>query len=93
LQEARRKRDDARVQLAGGQDPLLQRRIAKVVSSQLDHQHTFEAVARQWLLFASHPGIRSTPALCGNALSSMSIAPVLNELLNCADLVPVMRQT
>lgn len=48
LQEARRKRDDARVQLAGGQDPSLQRRMAKVVS-QLDHQHTFESVATQWL--------------------------------------------
>ena len=48
LQEARRKRDDARVQLAGGQDPLLQRRMAKAVS-QLDHQHTFESVAKQWL--------------------------------------------
>ena len=48
LQEARRKRDDARVQLAGGQDPSLQRRMAKVVS-QLDHQHTFESVAKQWL--------------------------------------------
>ena len=48
LQEARRKRDDARVQLAGGQDPSPQRRMAKVVS-QLDHQHTFESVAKQWL--------------------------------------------
>lgn len=48
LQEARRKRDDARVQLAGGQAPSLQRRMAKVVS-QLDHQHTFESVAKQWL--------------------------------------------
>lgn len=48
LQEARRKRDDARVQLASGQDPSLQRRMAKVVS-QLDHQHTFESVATQWL--------------------------------------------
>jgi len=48
LQEARRKRDDARAQLAGGQDPSLQRRITKVVS-QLDHQHTFESVATQWL--------------------------------------------
>lgn len=48
LQDARRKRDDARVQLASGQDPSLQRRMAKVVS-QLDHQHTFESVAKQWL--------------------------------------------
>lgn len=48
LQEARRKRDDARAQLAGGQDPSLQRRMAKVVSL-LDHQHTFESVATQWL--------------------------------------------
>lgn len=48
LQDARRKRDDARVQLANGQDPSLQRRMAKVVS-QLDHQRTFESVATQWL--------------------------------------------
>lgn len=48
LQEARRKRDDARALLAGGQDPSLQRRMAKVVS-QLDHLHTFESVATQWL--------------------------------------------
>jgi len=48
LQEARRKRDDAHVQLASGHDPSLQRRMAKVVS-QLDHQHTFESVAKQWL--------------------------------------------
>lgn len=48
LQEARRKRDDARAQLAGGHDPSLQRRMARAVS-QLDHQHTFESVAKQWL--------------------------------------------
>lgn len=48
LQEARSKRGDARAQLAGGHDPSLQKRMAKVVS-QLDHQHTFESVAKQWL--------------------------------------------
>lgn len=48
LQDARRKRDDARALLSSGQDPSLQRRMAKVVS-QLDHQHTFESVAKQWL--------------------------------------------
>ena len=39
-QEARCKRDDARVQLAIGQALSLQRRMAKEVC-QLDHQHTF----------------------------------------------------
>jgi integrase len=48
LQEARSKRGDARAQLAGGHDPSLQKRMAKVVS-QLDHQHTFQSVAQQWL--------------------------------------------
>lgn len=48
LQEARSKRGDARAQLAGGHDPALQKRMAKVVS-QLDHQHTFQSVAQQWL--------------------------------------------
>ena len=33
LQEARRKRDDARAQLARGQDPSLQRRMPKVTAA------------------------------------------------------------
>lgn len=70
LQEARRKRDDARVQLASGQDPSLQRRMAKVVS-QLDHQHTFESVAEQWLTIRESTWVRNTPARCGSALNSM----------------------
>ncbi|MGH8354273.1 MAG: tyrosine-type recombinase/integrase [Pseudomonas sp.] len=49
LQDARRKRDDARVQLANGQDPSLQKRLAKAIS-QLDHEQTFESVASQWLI-------------------------------------------
>lgn len=48
LQDARRKRDEARVQLAAGNDPSLQKRMAKALS-QLDHQHTFESVAQHWL--------------------------------------------
>lgn len=49
LQEARKKRDEARSMLADGLDPSLQKRMAKAVS-RLDHEHTFELVAKQWLL-------------------------------------------
>ncbi|PTQ68168.1 integrase arm-type DNA-binding domain-containing protein [Pseudomonas sp. GV071] len=48
LLDARRKRDEARAQLAAGHDPSLQKRMAKAVS-QFDHQHTFESVALHWL--------------------------------------------
>lgn len=48
LLDARRKRETAKEQLAGGHDPSLQKRMAKLVSL-LDHQHTFESVAEQWL--------------------------------------------
>lgn len=48
LQDARRKRDEARAQLAAGNDPSLQKRMAKALS-QLDHQHTFKSVAQHWL--------------------------------------------
>lgn len=48
LLDVRRKRDEARTQLASGQDPALQKRLAKAVS-QLDHEHTFASVANQWL--------------------------------------------
>ena len=48
LQEARKKREDARSKLAAGQDPAVQKRIAKAVS-QLDQQYLFESVAKQWL--------------------------------------------
>ena len=41
LQEARRKRDDARVQLASGQDPSLQRRMIERLVRNLDHEHFF----------------------------------------------------
>lgn len=48
LLDARKKRDEARTQLAAGHDPSLQKRLAKALS-QLDHHHTFESVAQQWL--------------------------------------------
>lgn len=48
LLDARKKRDAARTQLAAGHDPSLQKRLAKALS-QLDHHHTFESVAQQWL--------------------------------------------
>lgn len=48
LMDARRKRDAARELLAQGHDPSVQKRMAKLISH-LDHQHTFQSVAQQWL--------------------------------------------
>ncbi|MBU0807636.1 MAG: integrase arm-type DNA-binding domain-containing protein [Gammaproteobacteria bacterium] len=48
LLDARRQRDAAKELLANGQDPSLHKRMAKLVS-RLDHQHTFQSVAQQWL--------------------------------------------
>ncbi|HIE4418197.1 TPA: tyrosine-type recombinase/integrase [Pseudomonas aeruginosa] len=48
LQDARKKREEARAQLTAGHDPSLQKRMAKAVSH-FDHQHTFASVAQHWL--------------------------------------------
>lgn len=48
LLEARRRRDDARRQLAEGLDPSAERRTAKMAAAAAAAGNTFESVARSW---------------------------------------------